>query len=151
MTTHFTGSKYNSKTDIADVAKAFKQDVKTGIAKKTIPAGLKLSVRISRYSMGQSIEVRIVELPEGVCVPYTTEFLTWWRAEEANYFNGKGFGGGARLTPEMTALVEKLEAMLNEYNFDKSDSQSDYYHQKFFLNVALDAKVGNVKPYLALL
>jgi hypothetical protein len=40
-----------------------------------------------------------------------------------------------RHTPEATALLKKVEALVAAYNFDGSDSMTDYFHVNFYAHV----------------
>lgn len=53
------GSKFISGRDLAAIAKLVRADIKAAIAIGDLPAALKTTVQISRYSMGQSIDVRV--------------------------------------------------------------------------------------------
>jgi hypothetical protein len=91
------GSKYEETKDldIAEVAKLVRKD----LAALKLP--VKPSVRISRYSGGQSLDVHL-------------------KMER---------------DPE---LAKKIRAILNSYNFDESDSQSDYFCVRFYGHVTFN-------------
>ncbi len=61
-----TSSKYVHGRDLAATAKLIRADIAAAVAGGALPAGLKVSVRISRYSMGQSLRVDVTSAP-GVC------------------------------------------------------------------------------------
>lgn len=91
------GSKYEETKDldIAEVAKLVRKD----LAALKLP--VKPSVRISRYSGGQSLDVSV--------------------KMERN--------------PE---VAKKIRAILDSYNFDESDSQSDYFCVRFYGHVTFN-------------
>ncbi len=60
------GSKYVHGRDLADVAKLVRADIAAAVKAGVLPAGLKVSVRIRRYSMGQSLDVFVTAAP-GLC------------------------------------------------------------------------------------
>lgn len=66
------GAKYDSSLNVVEIAKRIRADIKAAITAGTIPA-IKTSVRISRYSMGRSIDVTITETPFEVLNPAWTE------------------------------------------------------------------------------
>ena len=51
-----TGSKYTAGLDIAQIARLVRIDIKAAIADGALPVG-KYSVRVSRYSIGQSLNL----------------------------------------------------------------------------------------------
>ena len=124
------GNKYNRDLNVAEIAKLVRADLKAAVKAGTLPKGFKASVRISRYSMGQSLDVNVKAAP-GVTVMNplrlaheqsgSREVMTrdeMWRHSEA-----------AR------ALLDTVKSIVDAYNFDGSDSQSDYFHVNFYGNV----------------
>ena len=51
------GDRYNGKMDVADVAKLIRKDIREAKKAGELDKGLKTSVRIERFSMGQSITI----------------------------------------------------------------------------------------------
>lgn len=92
--------------NVRDIAKLIRKDLRAAM-----PA-IKWSVRIERYSMGQSINV------EG-----HTDVPLYVTGHELNA-NGK-------------VLQDKAEAIVNAYNFDDSDSMNDYFNVNFYGGVRL--------------
>jgi len=113
------GNKYQTTRDldVTAIAKLVRADIK---ALKI--AGLKCSVTIERYSGGQSIHVRVVSADVQV---WTNEFL---KANPHHHFEGD------RYTPEASELLARLESVLQAYNFDNSDTMTDYFHVRFYGN-----------------
>jgi hypothetical protein len=109
---HTVGSKYHEveNMDIKDIAKLIRKELKTW---KDAYPNLKVSVRIERYSMGQSIYVNL----SGTGLPR---------------YNG--------ITRNMSNLVlqEKVHKITDLYNFNDNDSQSDYHHVNFYAHVRVD-------------
>ncbi|MBE0507908.1 MAG: hypothetical protein IBX50_14550, partial [Marinospirillum sp.] len=112
------GEKISSvnQNDAADIAKAIRKDIKEILQ----PSGWKpsfISVKTSKYSMGQSISVTIRDVPEG------------FRVMAA---------GSGRYTTEMRSMIRVLEAIGNAYRYDNSDSQTDYFDTNFYYSVSVD-------------
>jgi hypothetical protein len=125
------GAKYDSALSVPEIAKRFRQDVKEAIGRKVpegLPKGLKLSVR----SDHNSISVRVVACP-GLVVLNLARLCqerdnphTWCQNPEP-------------IHPEAAAeLLKTLKAMLNAYNYDGSDLQSDYFNVNFYENIGFD-------------
>lgn len=116
-TNNTAGSKYSETRDLnlAVVAKLVRADIK---ALKI--AGLVCSVRIDRFSGGQSMDVRVKVSPVQI----------WTDAYVAS--NPRDYFEGDRFTPEAKALLAQLEAVLQAYNRDDSDIQSDYFSVRFY-------------------
>lgn len=76
-----------------------------------LPAHAKVSVRIDRYSMGCSIDVRVVG------------------CTQAELWNSAPYGGGR--TAMRNEAGEKLNELMNAYKRDNSDTMTDYYDVNF--------------------
>jgi len=57
--TDWTGDQYEQGRDVADIAKLIRADLKAAQGVGGLPAGLKFSVKISRFSGGVSCDVRV--------------------------------------------------------------------------------------------
>jgi hypothetical protein len=128
-TTEFRGSKFNH-ADVRDIAKMVRKDIAAEIKAGRLPAGLKASVTIDRFSMGQSIDIHVTALP--------VWFRVWDRAFVAFEIatNGRRCYDGQRYSREARAVIRRLEGLLAAYNRDDSDSQTDHFDVHFYGNVA---------------
>ena len=134
---NFEGSKYQSTKDLSirEIATLIRKDLK----KYSTKDGYKFSVRSEVFRGGQSIAVTIRSIPEGITVE-TPEFVTWREQNpHSSYFNAP-----QRYSDELTALIDDVKDIVNAYNFDDSDSSSDYFHNNFYDSIRLDleAKEG---------
>lgn len=131
MTTIY-GEKYESTKDlrIAEVAKLIREDIKAAVKAGALPVGLKVSVRSESFSGGRAIRMSVTRLPWG--------FVLLNRARlAAEIENPLQDSREPRFSPEALALTEKLDAIAWAYNYDGSDTQSDYFHVRFY-----DGKAG---------
>jgi hypothetical protein len=136
----FFGEKWEQakKLDIADIAKLIRADIKTAIKSGDLPKGLKVSVRIHRYSLGQSIKAYVKKLPEGWLIE-TKEYREW-KNNKSPYsildipFKNRG------ISLEHSDMMRKLEDIGNAYNRKNTDSMSDYFDVDyyFFASVSID-------------
>lgn len=117
------GSNYEAtkSLDIASVAKLVRKDVAKAKRSGLIPA-VKLSVKISRYSMGQSLRTVVKAAPFQV---HTDEFQAWhaladWRSTPPT-----------RYTAEAQRVVAVIQGIVDSYNRRDVDSMTDYYNVKF--------------------
>lgn len=140
MSDTFYFSKYEQGLDITEIAKRLRKEIREAVKAGELPK-CKYSVRISRYSMGQSLNVRITETPFPI---HNRRYLELdhailyggsqdkaplrWELEETD-----------RWTQEANDLIPKVEAMANQWNYDGSDSQTDYYHVNYSMSVDYDA------------
>lgn len=115
------GSKYTATQDldIKEIAKLVRADIKVAIAEGVLLAGIKCSVKIDRYSMGQSLDVYVTAFPEQI---WTDEFIT---SNPLVLFEGE------RMTAIARSTVRVLERMVAAYNQTDIDSQSDYHCVRF--------------------
>lgn len=126
------GAKYEATKglDVAALAKLIRPELKA-----ILPAGWKSSVRISRYSGGQSIECHLTAPPG---------FRTYSKERVAADIVGGDINTRVLpwLSAEAKAIEDKAEAIIAAYNYDGSDPQSDYYNVRFYGN----AKVVGGEP-----
>lgn len=109
----YEGSRYRETKDldIVEVAKLIRKDLAAKKEQRESPLfGLKTSVRIQRYSMGQSIH------------------LDAWADPGAGMNH--------------MAIKQSLFAVAECYNYDRSDSQSDYFDVKFHVSTRVVAERG---------
>jgi hypothetical protein len=124
------GNKYEATkgADLADIAKLVRKDIKAAVATGKLPAGLKASVRIDRFSGGQSLDVTVTEYagpvlnPARVAAerknPHDSHYLEPW------------------MHPTAAAVENTLKAIVGAYNFDGSETMVDYYHVRFYGSVS---------------
>ncbi len=123
------GAKYDKNLGTKEIAAAFRQDVKTAKAKGELPKDLKLSVTMDRFAGGSSIHV---DIKGGLGCPL---FNPEWLEAVAAAGNDWNRPNSERYNPEAAAIEKKLEGMLQAYNHDGSDSQSDYFDVKLYGHV----------------
>jgi hypothetical protein len=120
------GAKYDKTLTRAQVAQAFRRDVKSAIKSGALPAGLKLSVTCPR---GNSIRVEIQACPG---VAFVNPHY------DPNTAGSRFMANKYRYTDAGHALRETLSRMLGAYNFDGSDSMTDYFHVNFYAFIDFD-------------
>lgn len=124
-------------TDIKEIAKCARADIKSAIAAGKLPA-FKTSVRIQRYSGGRSLHVEVTEVPEGYVIPNANHVAF----ALANPHTHPAFDADesvrSRDSERARADIKTLEGIVNAYNWDKSDIQSDHFHVNFYAHVQFD-------------
>jgi len=110
--------------DISQIAKLVRKDLRGefGTPKNT---GWKFSVRIERYSGGQSLDVTITACP--------VEFLNPTRIEAAR--RGDNCCQFDRHTDAGKLALGRAKAIVGQYNYDRSDSMTDYFDRRFYGSV----------------
>lgn len=123
MTDRHYGHAYakTAHLDVADIARLVRVDIANLVGDATIPPA-KYSVKIKRYSGGQSIDVTIKN----------AAFDVYEIAEDAWGQPRPQYTGQAR---EVVALIEHA---VGRYNYDGSDSQTDHYDVRFYSHVSFD-------------
>lgn len=122
------GSKYDETLDVAEIAKRVRADLKALIKTGTIPKG-KYSVTIQRFCGGCSLRVRLDQLisPYLMLNPERVKF---------EHENPHAFPGNLpQFSPTGKALLDTVEAVVNAYNFDGSDTSFDYWNVNFYDSV----------------
>jgi hypothetical protein len=127
MTNRSEGSKYVATKNLRDteIAKLIRGDIKAAIAAGDLPKGLKCSVRTSGSSTHSAIDITVTAVPAGFLY-WTEAFLVHDLMHPHVCFDGD------RTTEEAQAIVRKLEQIHGAYNFDNSDSQTDYFHVRYY-------------------
>lgn len=128
---HWQGAKYSRDLSIVDIAKAVRCDIKAAVKSAELPAGLKASVRVSKYSMGQSLTVTIR------CAPFaivSREHVAWALENPDTSFSL----GPDYYTEQAKSVVSELERIVADYNYDRSDVLSDYFCVNFYERVLFD-------------
>lgn len=115
---NFKGTKYDSKLDVAEIAKRLRTEIREAVKTGVLPK-LKCSVRIDRYSMGQSIDVTVTEYDGPVLNP-NYDRMSALEDNRHEYL------------PEIRAAVAKIQAMMDAYNYDNSDTMTDYFDVNFY-------------------
>lgn len=127
---HWVGAKYQKGRDVKDIAKDVRRDIASAVKAGTLPA-IKASVKIDRTSMSESIDVVITEIPVGFQAVSTERV----RQEMGLSPVEPGKHLASYRTPEGNALLAAVEAIVNAYNFDKSDTLTDYHNREFYVSV----------------
>jgi hypothetical protein len=118
------GNLYDRDLDVKEIAKRMRQAIKAELP------GVKVSVKIQRYSGGASIDVWVKEMPCD-CQPIIprqqwheerdrTGILRPWRE---NY------------KPEMAAAMDKIKEIHGRWNRDNSDTMVDYFDVNYYGSV----------------
>jgi hypothetical protein len=123
--------------DTTAIAKRIREDIKAAIKARELPKA-KYSVRTDKYSMGSSITVEASSLPFPVLNPdaYRVEpGAKWVTFDSANH--------RSRFTPKAQEVERKLSAIVNSYHWDRSDSMTDLYNERFAKDVRLTENKGD--------
>jgi len=130
------GAQYAATKDlsIVEIAKLVRADIKAAVKSGELPVA-KYSVTISKYSMGQSLRIRVSGV-EGVRV-YNPDRLRFERENPHAYCSLN------RYSDEIQSVVQKLNEIQGAYNFDGSDRMTDYSHVRFhgFADIVNDEAV----------
>lgn len=122
----FTGSKYKDTANLSttQIAKLVRSELRAKFPQKK---WYKFSVRTDYFAWWSSIDVDIIAVPFKVT---TDEYVEAVKNNiNRSYYNIKMF------TPEAEELERVSKAILNQYNFDDSDSQTDYFHVNYYWHV----------------
>lgn len=128
----FEGSNYKKVENMrtSDIAKLIKQDFK-----KEFP-GCKISVKSQVYSGGAAIHAYITYLSGQVFsdafLAYSTDPIVAINYQLFYEYCQNHNLQNKRFTEEAQKIADRLEKIGNSYNYDNSDTQSDYWENHFF-------------------
>ena len=132
----FKGEKFERDLNVSDIAKRIRKEI---LAKKKageFPKGLKTSVRIQRYSGGQSLNITVKDFGFAPTNPEYVEF----REQAGSDWHLTGIHGQApeRYNEKATKILGELKEMRTAYNRDNSDIMVDYFDVNFYGSVEVD-------------
>ncbi len=132
----FYGNKYDSKLSTTDIAKRVRAEIKAATALPEsdpwrLPKGLKVSVRSRYFAGGSSISSAVTAFPSALLNPACVLHTVLFKHERYTF---------ERYTKDGSRVLAVLKGMLDAYNFDGSDLQSDYFNVNFYGSVDVDGK-----------
>jgi hypothetical protein len=125
------GEKYEDNLDVKEIAKRVRADIKELVKSKDLPTG-KSSVKIDRFAGGCSLDVNIVnvESPHLMLNPDRVRFVRDNPHSIPSQFD--------QYTKEGKRMLKLLKSVVDAYNFDGSDSASDYFNVNFYSDISFD-------------
>lgn len=159
------GTNYQEGRDVKDDAALIRSQIKGWVKDGTLP-DWSYRVRISRYSMGQSIDVTatspratllmepgFVRAPKDrdwlVRVPVPRSHSTGERQLDSVWMSLRLAPGDMHevrwvdaQTDEAKAVYDRLDGLVQSFNHDGSDIMTDYFDVKFYGHVTLDVVRG---------
>ena len=127
------GAKYVQGRDVAEIAKCIRADIAAAVKAGEIPA-VKVSVRVSRYSMGQSVNVTISAVPAGFPVLNPARV-------RADIERPHDYNPIPRLSALASFVVDEVEAIALAYQRAETDTMADYRNANFALSVDFSGDV----------
>ncbi|MDQ2737929.1 MAG: hypothetical protein M3Y35_04740 [Actinomycetota bacterium] len=123
----FVGTKYaGGHQPASDIGKSLRADIKHAQLAGALPRSARFSVTSSAYSGGQSVRVEVQDLPD----------------RDTRVINWKGGYVTERLSEAGEELQKTVRSMLNAYQRDNSDIQSDYFDVQFYGDVTIQSEHG---------
>lgn len=149
------GKNYDGTLDIKEVSKHLKSQLKKEYPK------CKFSIQIERYSMGQSLNVSLMEAPFEAIINkgsiVNNEFVSieeqghkFEKYAQLNEYRFSdpykdesacarctpdGWNNGAILTQEGWDCMKRAGELASSFNFNDSDGMIDYFHTNFYLHL----------------
>lgn len=130
------GEHASVRRTAAEIAKCLRADFKAAIADKGLPA-MKFSITSERYSMGQSVTVRVTAAPFGVLNPERVRF-----DEATRYMRSSDL---SRYTPRAMQILARLEAIAAEYVRSETESASDYCNTNCHMDIGFAGALENAE------
>lgn len=131
------GEKYASTKGLKrpEIAKLIRADIAAEVKAGTLPKG-RYSVRTETYSGGGSIDITISDV---VGIPIVNlDRLRYHRDNPHTTYGCEPANVRERWSPEMRAVITKLEQIHGSYNYDGSDSMADFFDVRYYGSVSVD-------------
>lgn len=137
----YTGSRYEETKGLntKQVAALIRADIARLSDDRTLPKALKVGVTITTRGT-TAITIRIVEAPWQV---HGRAFRMNWLVT-GQHFDTRS-RRSRRYSPLTEVVMARLERIAEEYNFDKSQIETDYFHNRFWLHVRLDDRLTDAQ------
>lgn len=125
------GSKYSEVKNASTVgiAKLIRNDIKRHIEAGCLPDG-KYSVRSKYFSGGSSIDIQVSNIEHAA---YTDEYVNCVK----NNLPVREWPRSC-YTPVAQNVLDTLKAIANQYNYDGSETQVDYFNVNFYFHASFD-------------
>lgn len=123
----FVGAKADQMYDAAEISRAVKKELVAMQKAEQFPAEIKFSVKSHKYSGGQSVEVGISG--------WSSEQV--WKQEWSESYSRML----KIMLPEAKAIVDKAEAVRNQYNREAINSQIDYFNVNYYGRAEWDWRI----------
>jgi hypothetical protein len=132
MNAHTIGSNYDGSLNTKQIAALLRQYVK----KLSKFSGYKFSIR-SDYN---HIRVEITSIPDGVGLLNPD----WCYCQHDPILRNVPYldmpaSAIKRFNSATQSIIDDIDAFLHSYNFDDSDSMTDYFHVNFYINVSVSS------------
>jgi len=128
------GHRYDRNATTTELAARVRADIKAALKDGTLPMGLKVSVRTSYFAGGSSIDVKVRAVPDGFRIMNPARLA--WAAKHPYDLPPLSVGG--HYSEEAQKTLDVLKGLLDAYNRDGSDVQSDYWDVRFYGDVSFD-------------
>ena len=130
--TNFKGSKYEETKDLnlKEIAKLVRADIKEYCDnQKKLGVTIKITVATQYYSMGQSLNFTIQECNQPL---YNENWNEDNIGSEDNYYH----------SPYYYTLKDIIEYIYNQYNYDNSEPQTDYFDSRFHTHISIGERLS---------
>jgi hypothetical protein len=129
----FTGRHYKDVKNmgVAEIAKLIREELKVRYDDVA-----RFSVTSDTFSGGSSIDVIVTDTEFD---PYSDQYSEHLRKNnDWNEYRTPGGNYPDKYNDRAKKLLDEVEAVINQYNFDDSDSQIDYFHVNFYDHVRFE-------------
>jgi len=128
---------------VAVIAKKIRAKIKEAIKLDLLPKGTKVSVRSENFAGGSAIRISIKSLG-GTIVANPV----WVDGYDSVTGNVNGFaswedGCPSRYTEEASAYLDTIKKIHDIWNYNNSDSQTDYFDVNYYGDVSFDYTLLN--------
>jgi len=125
------GEQYRATKDLpkTEIAKRIKAEV------MAMFPSIKFSIRTSTYTGGSSITLKILDFGFDC---FTEQYKAYLQSDMSmifEYWCRENFGPAVMYVPDASNIFKRIEKIANNYRYNDSDGQVDYFDTNFYFFV----------------
>jgi len=136
----------SGKLGAKETTAAVRKEIKQAQAAGWLPEGVKVSVSHEGYAGGWSMNLKIKELPPGMMLYEAADYDEF----EHRYETPSEGGKVPVMRPEIADMIKKMEQIADQYNYDDSDSMTDYFNRGFYVHSGVGHELDSLHRTMAL-
>jgi len=128
------GKKYDKSLTTKQITQIIRNNIKQAKKDGILPQDLRVSVRMRKVTWDHAIDMTITKLDTKI---FNEEFIRW----EMEHPHDPYPANIPRYEPETQRILDMLRGFHDDYNYDRSDSMTDYFDVNYYGGVSIDFRL----------